>query len=75
MKTAADHKLGSPGVRLTNTPSGHACLRPALHLTSVYFGRAREDNTPHNSVKRCCLRTDGRLANDSVVIAGVATDY
>jgi hypothetical protein len=25
-----DQRLGSPGVRLTKTPCGHACLRPAL---------------------------------------------
>jgi len=25
-----DHRLGSPGVRLTKTPLGQACLRPAL---------------------------------------------
>jgi len=29
-KMTPDHKLGSPGVRLTKTPLGHACLRPAL---------------------------------------------
>ena len=25
-----DHRLGSPGVRLTKTPLGHACFKPAL---------------------------------------------
>ena len=25
-----DQSVGSPGVRLTNTPCGHACLRPPL---------------------------------------------
>lgn len=34
-KITPDHRLGSPGVRLTKTPFGHACLRPALCETVV----------------------------------------
>jgi len=29
-KSTADQSDGSPGVRLTNTPSGQACFNPAL---------------------------------------------
>lgn len=34
-KITPDHRFGSPGVRLTKTPFGHACLRPALCDTVV----------------------------------------
>lgn len=29
-----DHRLGSPGVRLTKTPLGHVCFKPALSFRS-----------------------------------------
>ena len=35
-KMTPDQRVGSPGVKLTKTPSGQACLRPALIRENEY---------------------------------------
>lgn len=74
-KMTPDHRLGSPGVRLTKTPLGHACLRPALKascrpmISEGLVDGQKEKRTrtrirfgeAYNSASNCCRRRAGRL--------------
>lgn len=66
MNMTPDQRLASPGVRLTKTPSGQDCFNPALQLFTPIISQCtiklwvRLLGT-YNSIKRFCLRRDGRV--------------